>query len=150
MDGCYSPKLFVAYATTLSNMARMTKIIITCSISRGVLDLATDSPCGVWCRGWTTCLLHDSPLFGSHKKWELVCKFGVRFHIFMIFIIIFLSRFTVSCTKLVIFLLHSNLFTYQVLCTFIYRRRSLYSFLFHKLGRLNKDFIETRMWLAYQ
>ena len=37
-------------------------------ISRGVSGLATDSPCGVWSRGWTTCLLHDSPLFGSHFK----------------------------------------------------------------------------------
>ena len=32
-------------------------------ISRGVSGLATDSPCGVWGRGWTACLLHDSPLF---------------------------------------------------------------------------------------
>ena len=38
------------------------------TIGRGVSDLATDSPCGVWGRGWTTCLLHDSPLFGSHFK----------------------------------------------------------------------------------
>ena len=37
-------------------------------ISSGVSGLATDSPCGVWARGWTTCLLHDSPLFGSHFK----------------------------------------------------------------------------------
>ena len=37
-------------------------------ISRGVSGLATDSPCGVWGRGWPTCLLHDSPLFGSHFK----------------------------------------------------------------------------------
>ena len=51
-------------------------------ISRGVSGLATDSPCGVWERGWTTYLLHGSPLFGSHFK--LVCKFGVIFHIFII------------------------------------------------------------------
>ena len=37
-------------------------------ISRGVSGLATDSPCGVWGRGWNTCLLHDCPLFGSHFK----------------------------------------------------------------------------------
>ena len=37
-------------------------------ISRGVSGLATDSPCGVWGRGRTTCLLHDCPLFGSHFK----------------------------------------------------------------------------------
>ena len=37
-------------------------------ISRGVSGLATDSPRGVWSRGWTTCLMHDSPLFGSLFK----------------------------------------------------------------------------------
>ena len=37
-------------------------------ISRGVSGLANDSNCGVWDRGWTACLLHDSPLFGSHFK----------------------------------------------------------------------------------
>ena len=37
-------------------------------ISRGVSGIATDSPCGVWGRGWTTCLLHDSPPFNSHFK----------------------------------------------------------------------------------
>ena len=36
-------------------------------INRGVSGL-TDSPCGVWGRGWTTCPLHDSPHFGSHFK----------------------------------------------------------------------------------
>ena len=36
-----------------------------------------------------------------------------------------------SCMKLVIFLLFDNLFIYQVLCTLIHRRRSLYSFLFN-------------------
>ena len=64
--------------------------------------------------------------FSAHiSKWELVCKFGVIFHIYY-----FLPLFTVSCTKPVIFLLCNNLFIYQVLCTLIYRRRSLYSFLF--------------------
>ena len=37
-------------------------------ISRGVSGLATDFPCGVWSCGWTTCLLHDSPLFDPHFK----------------------------------------------------------------------------------
>ena len=37
-------------------------------ISRGVSGLATDSHCGVYGRGWTTCLLHDNPLIGSHFK----------------------------------------------------------------------------------
>ena len=33
--------------------------------SRGVSGFATDCPCGVWCRGSTTCLLHVGPLFGN-------------------------------------------------------------------------------------
>ena len=53
-------------------------------ISRGVSGLSTDSPCGVWGHGWTTCLLHDSPFSAHISKWELVCKFGVIFHIFII------------------------------------------------------------------
>ena len=31
----------------------------------GIPGIATDYPCGVWCRGLTTCLLYDSPLFGN-------------------------------------------------------------------------------------
>ena len=94
-------------------------------ISRGVSGLATDSPCGVWGRGWTTCLLHDSPLFGSHFKMRV----GMKVWSDISYIYNFLPRFSVSCMKLVIFLLYNNLFIYQVLCTLIYRRRSLYSFL---------------------
>ena len=52
-------------------------------IIRGVSGLATDSPCGVWGRGWTTFLLHDSPLFCSNFKMR-VGKFGVIFHISII------------------------------------------------------------------
>ena len=32
---------------------------------RGVSGFATDCPCDVWCRGWTTCLLHVGPPFGN-------------------------------------------------------------------------------------
>ena len=32
---------------------------------RGVSGYATDYPCGVWCRGLTTCLLHVGPPFGN-------------------------------------------------------------------------------------
>ena len=94
-------------------------------ISRSVSGLATDSPCGAWGRGWTTCLLHDSPLFGSHFKMRV----GMYVWSDISYIYYFLPLFTVSRTKPVIFLLCNNLFIYQVLCTLIYRRRSLYSFL---------------------
>ena len=32
---------------------------------RGVSGFVTDCPCGVWCRGLTTCLLHVGPPFGN-------------------------------------------------------------------------------------
>ena len=32
---------------------------------KGVPGFATDCPCGVWCRGSTTCFLYVSPLFGN-------------------------------------------------------------------------------------
>ena len=32
---------------------------------RGVSGFATDCPCGVWCRGLTSCLLHVGPPFGN-------------------------------------------------------------------------------------
>ena len=32
---------------------------------RGVSGFATDCPCGVWCRGLTTCLLHVGPPSGN-------------------------------------------------------------------------------------
>ena len=45
-------------------------LIFTCYITKdnqqGSFRLATDSPCGAWGRGWTTCLLNDSPIFGPH------------------------------------------------------------------------------------
>ena len=53
-------------------------------ISRGVSGLATDSPCGVWGvdEPLASCMtVHFS---AQISKWELVCKFGVIFHIFII------------------------------------------------------------------
>ena len=65
--------------------------------------------------------------FSAHiSKWELICKFGVIFHIFIV-IPCLCSRFHVWNQWF--FLLCNNLFIYQVLCTLIYRRRSLYSFI---------------------
>ena len=41
---------------------------------RGVSGFATDCPCGVWCSGLTTCLLHVGPPFGngiSNNSWAV-------------------------------------------------------------------------------
>ena len=39
-------------------------------INRSVLVSATDSPCGVWEYGWTTCLLKSGPLLGGLCFWN--------------------------------------------------------------------------------
>ena len=45
---------------------------------RGVSGFATDCPCGVWCRGLTTCLLHFGPFFTkSYSKQQLGCRFDI-------------------------------------------------------------------------
>ena len=45
---------------------------------RGVSGFATDCPCGVWCRGLTTCLLHVGPPFGNQIfKQQLGCRFDI-------------------------------------------------------------------------
>ena len=41
---------------------------------RGVSGFATDCPCGIWCCGLTTCLLHVGPPFGnriSNNSWAV-------------------------------------------------------------------------------
>ena len=45
---------------------------------RGVSGFATDCPCGVWCRGLTTFLLHVGPPFGNRIfKKQLGCRFDI-------------------------------------------------------------------------
>ena len=41
---------------------------------RGVSGFVTDCPCGVWCRGLTTCLLHIGPTFGNRILNKLGCR----------------------------------------------------------------------------
>ena len=91
-------------------------------ISRSVSDWA-GWRLGPW---MNTCLLCMIVHFSANiLKWELVCKFGVRFHIFInIYALVHGFMHETSA-----FLLYNNLFIYQVLCRVIYRRRSLYSFL---------------------
>ena len=43
----------------------VTSIYSTWIFCRGVSGFATDCPCGVWCHGLTTCLLHVGPPFGN-------------------------------------------------------------------------------------
>ena len=47
------------WTSCISNLH--TKLGIIC---KNVPGFATDSPCGVWCPRWATCLLYGGPIFG--------------------------------------------------------------------------------------
>ena len=58
-------------------------------INRVFSGFATCPPCGVWCRGCTTCLMYDGTLSGVWcSKIKLVCNFGILERI--LFIIVFI------------------------------------------------------------
>ena len=86
-------------------------------ISRGVSGLATDSPCGVWGRGWTTCLLDDSPLFRltfQNESWYVSLEWYFIYSLFLASVHGFMHETTDF------FYSYNNLFIYQVfLCTHI-------------------------------
>ena len=55
---------------------------------RGVSGFATDCPCGVWCRGLTTCLLHVGPPFGNrilNNSWAVGLTWWILNLIFFVF-----------------------------------------------------------------
>ena len=55
---------------------------------RGVSGFATDCPCGVWCRGLTTCLLHVGPPFGNRilsNSWAIGLTYWILNLIFLCF-----------------------------------------------------------------
>ena len=70
LPGCFCPW------TVFRNIG---PLYVTCSYStwifcRGVSGFANDCPCGVWCRGLTTCLLYVGPPFGNrflNNKWAV-------------------------------------------------------------------------------
>ena len=53
---------------------------------RGVSGFATDCPCGVWCRGLTTCLLHVGPPFGNrilNNSWAIGLTYWIIYLTFL-------------------------------------------------------------------
>ena len=89
---------------------------------RGVSGFATDCPCGVWCRGLTTCLLYVGPLFGYlllNNSWAvgLTCWI-VNSHYFFLYFDIY------NCICL--YTSYYFLAVSSILNTF--HRRSLYTF----------------------
>ena len=66
LPGCFCPWTFfenIGFNTVWTDP--FMSHLATWIFCRGVLGFATDCPCGVWCRGLTTCLLHVGPPFGN-------------------------------------------------------------------------------------
>ena len=103
-------------------------------ISMVIPSLATGSPCAVWGRRWTTCLLYGVPLLSLLFKWVLLCIFVIvernvlviscfysyfytlpKFHLLLFFLDIFHSEITV-CTEYVV-----RLYSIDVVSTLSYQ-----------------------------
>ena len=67
LPGCFSLDLLWEYRNRhgANGPLYVTSSYSTWIFCRGVSGFATDCPCGVWCRGLTTSLLHVGPLFGN-------------------------------------------------------------------------------------
>ena len=66
--GVFTTSSTVAHAIDFEHSINCNSLWFTLSTKifyRGVPGFATDCPCGVWCRGLTTCPLYVGPLFGN-------------------------------------------------------------------------------------
>ena len=103
---------------------------------RGVSGFATDCPCGVWCRGLTTCILHVGPPFGNrllNKK--LVCRLDSMDNISSFFgryvfwhMQLYMSWYIISFFRFYLYFLNIVLYFFKYSCTNIFHRRCLYTF----------------------
>ena len=80
---------------------------------RGVSGFTTGCPCGVWCRGLTTCLLHVGPRFGNRilNKQQLGCRFAIMDNI---------SFFCVLTYTIIYVLIHQIIFRFYLLKYFLF------------------------------
>ena len=104
-------------------------------ISRGVSGLATDSPCGFGAvdEPLASCMIVH---FSAHiSKWELVCKFGVIFHIFII---------SCLCSR---FHVRNQWFLYSVI-TFSYTKCFVHSYTLDVVFTLSYDMTTLSTGLA--
>ena len=97
---------------------------------RGVSGFATDCPCGVWCCGLTTCLLHVGPPFGNrilNNSWAVGLTWWIINLIFCVFwrMQLYMSWYMRS---LVGFTFLNILYFFKYSCTNIVHRHSLYIF----------------------
>ena len=95
---------------------------------RGVSGFATDFPCGVWCRGLTTCLLHVGLPFGNrilNNSWAVGLTYWIMNLIFLCFDICNYMSWYIRSFFGFTFL---NIYFFKYSCTNIFHRRSLYTF----------------------
>ena len=83
---------------------------------RGVSGFATDCPCGAWCRGLTTCLLHlGRPFWKSNFKQQLGCRCDIMDSISYVFVFwhmqLYMSWYIISFLALSLFLKYSLFFS---------------------------------------
>ena len=102
---------------------------------RGVSGFATDCPCGVWCRGLTTCLLHVGPPFGNrflNTSWAV----GLTYWIVYLFLYhhFYILKYAIIYVLIhhIIFWLYlyflNILYFFNCSCINIFHRRSLCTF----------------------
>ena len=66
LPGCFRPWTFsLNIGLNMLPLDSIMSCLHSLLFYRGVPGFATDCPCGVWCRGLTTCLLYVGPLFGN-------------------------------------------------------------------------------------
>ena len=97
---------------------------------RGVSGFATDYPCGVWCHGLTTCLLHVGPPVGNrilNNSWAVGLTWWIMNRIFCVltYAIKYLFWYIRSFFG---FTFLNILYFFKYSCTNIFHRRSLYTF----------------------
>ena len=93
---------------------------------RGVSGFATDCPCGVWCRGLTTCVLHAGPPFGNrllNNSWPLGFMFPSQ-----ILFLIFSSTPVLTFSIDVVFIL--SMASMNVICTPHLESKHFHSFMY--------------------
>ena len=100
---------------------------------RGVSGFPTDCPCGVWCRGLTTYLLHVGPPFRNrilNNSWAVGVTLWTVYLYFFVCVFwhmqLYISWYIISFLALTLLLKYSNFFKYS--CTNIFHRCSLYTF----------------------
>ena len=107
---------------------------------RGVSGFATDYPCGVWCRGLTTCLLHVGPPFGNrilNNSWAVDLTYWTINQYFFVFwhMQLYMSWYIRSFFG---FTFLNILYFFKYSCTNIFHRRSHYTlYFYHQIGSMN-------------